>query len=39
MILKAFLLGCIAFLGKCDLATGTNQLQRPYYFRPAGSWC
>ena len=34
MILKAFLLGCIAFLGKCDLATGTNQLQRPIILGP-----
>ena len=34
MMLKAFLLGCIAFLGKCDLATGTNQLQRPIILGP-----
>ena len=28
-MLQAFLLGCIAFIGKCDLATGTNLIQRP----------
>ncbi|MBM9930452.1 PTS sugar transporter subunit IIC [Pediococcus pentosaceus] len=34
MILKAFLLALIAFLGKMDLATGTNQLQRPIVLGP-----
>lgn len=34
MLLQAFLLGCIAFIGKCDLATGTNQLQRPIVLGP-----
>lgn len=28
-MLQAFLLGLIAFFGKCDLATGTNMIQRP----------
>lgn len=28
-MLQAFLLGCVAFIGKCDLATGTNMIQRP----------
>ena len=23
-MLQAFLLGCVAFIGKCDLATGTT---------------
>ena len=30
-MLQAFLLGCIAFIGKCDLATGTNLIQRPIF--------
>ena len=34
MILQAFLLGCIAFIGKCDLATGTNMIQRPIVLGP-----
>lgn len=34
MILQAFLLGCIAFIGKCDLATGTNLIQRPIVLGP-----
>ena len=28
-MLQACLLGCVAFIGKCDLATGTNMIQRP----------
>ena len=34
MIVKALLLGLIAFLGKCDLATGTNMIQRPIVLGP-----
>lgn len=34
MMLQAFLLGCIAFIGKCDLATGTNMIQRPIVLGP-----
>jgi len=34
MILKAFLLALVAFVGKLDLATGTNQLQRPIILGP-----
>lgn len=34
MILKAFLLALVAFVGKMDLATGTNQLQRPIILGP-----
>mgnify|MGYP003361677434 CR=1 FL=1 len=34
MILKAFLLACVAFVGKLDLATGTNQIQRPIVLGP-----
>lgn len=34
MVLKAFLLACVAFIGKLDLATGTNQLQRPIILGP-----
>ena len=33
-MLQAFLLGCIAFIGKCDLATGTNLIQRPIVLGP-----
>lgn len=33
-MLQAFLLGCIAFIGKCDLATGTNMIQRPIVLGP-----
>lgn len=33
-MLEAFLLGCIAFIGKCDLATGTNMIQRPIVLGP-----
>lgn len=34
MIVKAILLGLIAFFGKCDLATGTNMIQRPIVLGP-----
>ncbi|MDG5114220.1 PTS mannose/fructose/sorbose/N-acetylgalactosamine transporter subunit IIC [Companilactobacillus pabuli] len=34
MILKAFLLACVAFIGKLDLATDTNQIQRPIILGP-----
>jgi len=34
MILKAFLLALVAFVGKLDLATGTNQIQRPIILGP-----
>jgi len=34
MILKAFLIACVAFVGKLDLATGTNQIQRPIVLGP-----
>lgn len=34
MIVKAILLGLIAFVGKCDLATGTNMIQRPIVLGP-----
>lgn len=34
MVVKAFLLALVAFLGKMDLATGTNQLQRPIILGP-----
>lgn len=34
MIIKAILLGLIAFFGKCDLATGTNMIQRPIVLGP-----
>ena len=33
-MLQAFLLGCVAFIGKCDLATGTNLIQRPIVLGP-----
>lgn len=33
-MLQAFLLGCVAFVGKCDLATGTNLIQRPIVLGP-----
>lgn len=33
-MLQAFLLGCVAFIGKCDLATGTNMIQRPIVLGP-----
>ena len=33
-MLQALLLGCIAFIGKCDLATGTNLIQRPIVLGP-----
>ena len=33
-MLQALLLGCIAFIGKCDLATGTNLIQRPIVIGP-----
>lgn len=33
-MMQAFLLGCIAFIGKCDLATGTNMIQRPIILGP-----
>ena len=34
MIVQAILLGLIAFIGKCDLATGTNMIQRPIVLGP-----
>ncbi|MDT2745107.1 PTS mannose/fructose/sorbose/N-acetylgalactosamine transporter subunit IIC [Enterococcus asini] len=34
MWVQAFLLGCVAFIGKCDLATGTNLIQRPIVLGP-----
>lgn len=34
MIIKAFLLAVVAFVGKLDLATGTNQIQRPIILGP-----
>lgn len=34
MFLKAFLLALVAFVGKLDLATGTNQFQRPIILGP-----
>ena len=34
MIVQAILLGLIAFIGKCDLATGTNMIQRPIVLAP-----
>lgn len=33
-MLQAFLLGCVAFIGKCDLATGTSMIQRPIVLGP-----
>ena len=33
-MLQAFLLGCVAFIGKCYLATGTNLIQRPIVLGP-----
>ena len=33
-MLQAFLLGLVAFIGKCDLATGTNMIQRPIVLGP-----
>lgn len=33
-MLQALLLGCVAFIGKCDLATGTNLIQRPIVLGP-----
>ena len=34
MTVQAILLGLIAFIGKCDLATGTNMIQRPIVLGP-----
>lgn len=34
MVLRALLLALVAFVGKLDLATGTNQLQRPIVLGP-----
>lgn len=33
-MLQAFLLGCVAFIGKCDFATGTSMIQRPIVLGP-----
>ncbi|MFR1599601.1 MAG: PTS sugar transporter subunit IIC, partial [Coprobacillus cateniformis] len=33
-MIQALLLGCVAFIGKCDLATGTNMIQRPIVLGP-----
>lgn len=34
MLVKSLLLALIAFFGKCDLATGTNMIQRPIVLGP-----
>ena len=34
MIVQAILLGCIAFIGKCDLATGDCLIQKPIVLGP-----
>lgn len=34
MIIQAILLGCIAFIGKCDLATGDCLIQKPIVLGP-----
>ena len=34
MVVQAILLGCIAFIGKCDLALGDCLIQKPIVLGP-----